>query len=111
VAIVGIAIATDGAGLELEGFAVGGEEASAEVPEEITGFTRHGLNSVISHDAHGVSNRAILDAIRNPLKIVREVDSAGRVSYSFVGKDALISLNSKGQVITGWARSVGGRRY
>ena len=35
---------------------------------KITGFTKHGINSAISHDGVGMASRAILDAVKNPLR-------------------------------------------
>src|SRR5262249_13060289 len=43
---------------------------SAPVGGVITGFTKHGLNSVISHPGGGVSPSATLRAVRNPVAVV-----------------------------------------
>ncbi|OEU66104.1 MAG: hypothetical protein BA867_08750 [Desulfobacterales bacterium S5133MH16] len=65
------------------------------------GYTRHGLNQAISRDGVGVSTRAILDAVRNPTKIVKL--AKGAVKY--VGENATVILNRSGKVITTWART------
>jgi len=70
-----------------------------EIP--ISGFTRHGLNQAISRDGVGVASRAILDAVRNPVRIVEQVRGAVR----YVGENATVILNHAGEVITTWARN------
>ena len=70
----------------------------------ITGFTRHGLNQVIGRDlGRGVSARAVLDAVRNPTKIVQQ--SGGRAR--FVGANATVVLNAEGRVITAFGQPRG----
>ncbi|MFY9553322.1 MAG: RHS repeat-associated core domain-containing protein [Blastocatellia bacterium] len=85
------------------------EQAAAAgnvVAETITGYTKHGINSAISHDGVGVSARAILDAVKNPIKLT--LQSGGRVRID--GKDATVILNQVGKIITTWARSSAGTR-
>jgi hypothetical protein len=108
-AIVSIGIATDGIGFELEA-AEFGADAAVEAPTELTGFTKHGLDSVISHDGVGVSNRALLDTLKNPLRVIRQVSSDGKVDFLYKGRYVDVSLNSAGKVITAWARSRAGWR-
>ena len=72
----------------------------------ITGYTRHGINSAISHDGVGVAPRAILDTVRHPLKILTQSD--GRLKI--IGQDAVVVLNKSGKVITTWARNSGAYR-
>jgi hypothetical protein len=72
----------------------------------ITGFTKHGLNQAISRDGVGVSNRAMLDAVKNPTQVIQQ--SGGRTMY--VGKDATVIKNAQGQVITTWANGSAGQR-
>lgn len=73
----------------------------------ISGYTRHGLNQAISRDGHGVSVRAIHNAVHNSQKIVAQ--SGGRVKY--VGKNAVVVLNKNKQIITTYARNSKGWRY
>jgi hypothetical protein len=47
-------------------------------PEEVTGITQHGNDSLMGHDGVGVSNSAVLDTIRNPAKFVRGVTTRFR---------------------------------
>ncbi len=63
-------------------------------------------SSVISHDAVGVSTRALLSALKEPIKV--PIQSGGRVKI--VGKEATVILNRAGKVITAWARSSAGTR-
>jgi len=72
----------------------------------VPGFTRHRLNQTISRDGVGVSNRALMDAVKNPTKVIEQ--SGGRTMY--VGKDATVIMNSRGQVITTWANTSSGQR-
>jgi hypothetical protein len=72
----------------------------------IDGFTKHGLNQAISRDGVGVSNRAMLDAVKNPSQVVQQ--SGGRTMY--VGKDATVVMNAQGKVITTWANGSAGQR-
>lgn len=80
--------------------------AGKAVAGKITGFTKHGINSAISHDGVGVASAAIFDAVKNPLKTLQQF--GGRICYT--GKDASVTLNSAGEVITTWARSHAGWR-
>jgi RHS repeat-associated protein len=76
-------------------------------PRDITGYTPHGLNQVISRNGHGVSVQALFDAVRNPAQVVGQ--SGGRFKY--IGRNATVILNSAGRVITAWARNSSGWRY
>ncbi|MDO4684506.1 MAG: RHS repeat-associated core domain-containing protein, partial [Candidatus Saccharibacteria bacterium] len=73
----------------------------------IRGYTRHGLNQAISRNNHGVSVRAIHNAVYRPVRIAYQ--SGGRVKY--IGKDAVVILNKQGRIITTWAKNRRGRRY
>jgi hypothetical protein len=78
-----------------------GAEAAAGVGRKaiggvITGFRKHGLNQAISREGVGVSSRAILDAVKNPVKTVAQ--SEGRILY--IGRDARVVVNQAGEVIT-----------
>lgn len=74
-------------------------------PTEITGYTDHGLAQVIGRDGgRGVNASSLLDAFRNPRKIVFQ-DEAG--TWKFVGKDATVILNTFGEVITAYGKARG----
>lgn len=81
-------------------------EAVEAVGGKITGYTKHGLNQAISRDGLGVSPRAILDAVKNPLRSIPQ--SNGAIKY--VGEKATVILNQAGKVISTWARSSAGTR-
>ncbi|MCE5324305.1 hypothetical protein LLG46_13470 [bacterium] len=74
----------------------------------IKGYTGHGIEQAISRDAHGVSTKAILDAVRNPRKTVSQPT---RGTTLYVGRDAVVSLNQEGKVVTTWAKNSNGWRY
>ena len=65
----------------------------------ITGFTKHGINQVISR---GIAPAILLDALRNPTAIIQRIDEFGRVSYQYVGQVATVVVNAAKQVITAW---------
>jgi RHS repeat-associated protein len=71
----------------------------------LKGYTRHGLFQAIERDGVGVSTRAILDALRNPVS----VEVAGNVK-TIIGRDAVVVINQAGRVITTWARNGNGFR-
>lgn len=85
-------------GLELKGssFAAG----------KITGYTKHAINQAISRDGVGVATSAILDAVKNPVKVAQQ--AGGAVKY--IGKNATVILNQAGEVVTTWARNRAGWR-
>ena len=78
-------------------------------PTKITGFTKHGINRVISRDGHGVADKALLDTVKNYKKI--EPQGLFRSKFKFVGKNAVVILNKTGKVITAWAKNKAGRRF
>jgi RHS repeat-associated protein len=65
----------------------------------LTGHTKHGLNQMISRDGgRGVAPQAILDALKNPSKIVQQADGA----LKYIGEKATIVLSEVGRIITGY---------
>lgn len=73
----------------------------------LKGYTRHGLNQAISRDGgRGVHPRAIVDAVKRPQWV--KPQSGGRRKY--VGENAVVVLNKRGQVVATWARNRGGLR-
>ncbi|MEQ1409767.1 RHS repeat-associated core domain-containing protein, partial [Neorhizobium sp. Rsf11] len=68
---------------------------SIELAQQVTGISRHGINQVINR---GVGPSAILDALRNPLKIVPR--SNGTTQYR--GADATVVINPEGNIVTVW---------
>jgi hypothetical protein len=86
--------------------AAGGFLRGTTVGGAITGFTKHGIDQAISREGVGVSTRAILDAVKNP--VGRFSQAGGRTMY--VGRDATVILSSSGRVITTWARRSAGFR-
>ena len=67
----------------------------------IKGYTKHGLNQAISREGKGVGTRHILDAAKNPKKII---NNSKRGSNTYVGKNASVVLNNKGKVITTYGK-------
>ena len=70
---------------------------------KITGFTEHGIERVLGDGAKRAGTRpeAILDALKNPKKIVSGVDSEGRPFQVFTGKNARVVVNPEtGKVIS-----------
>ena len=83
------------------------KHATTQASMPIKGYTRHGLNQAISRNNHGVSVRAINDAVRRPVSIIKQPN--GKTRYN--GRDAVVVLNKNGKVITTWAKNKQGRRY
>jgi RHS repeat-associated protein len=70
---------------------------------KISGYTNHGLNQVIGRDGgRGVNAKAILDAIRNPIKCIEKQNE-----IKFIGKDATVILNKDGKIITAFGKPRG----
>ncbi len=69
----------------------------------VTGFTAHGIDRVVGDTAERAGTRpeAILDALKNPQKIVKGVDQQGRPFEVFTGKDARVVVNPQsGKVVS-----------
>ena len=65
----------------------------------IAGFTKHGIHRAIER---GVKSNAVLDALKNPLKINNVVvDQSGRQSQRFIGKYCEVVVNPEtGKIIS-----------
>ena len=69
-----------------------------KIAGKVTGFTRHGINQIISRDGgRGVSNTYILETLRNPTRVVRFPD--GSIKYFGQGSGNVL-VNAGGRVIT-----------
>jgi hypothetical protein len=80
------------------------EEPSFPPPTEIRGFRDHGLEQVTGRDGGvGVNQAALQDAVEHPLSppVFRPDQYGG--TYTYIGKNARVSLNSAGEVVTAWA--------
>ena len=84
-----------------------GNDASELAPNvvRISGYTRHGLEQAIARNGVGVEPKAILDAIKNPKRIVTKTDEFGRISTQYKGKMATVVLNPEMKVVSCWAKS------
>jgi len=70
---------------------------------KVNGFTAHGVDRAIGNAAEraGTTPEAILDALKNPQKIVSGVDSQGRPYQIFTGQDARVVVNPQtGNVVS-----------
>lgn len=77
-------------------------KAVKPIAGKIRGYTKHGLAQAIGRDGgRGVKASAILDTVRNPLSSIPQ--KGGTIKY--IGKQAVVILNSKGQVVTTYAKS------
>jgi len=69
---------------------------------KITGYTKHGIHQAVGRDGgKGVAVKSILDAVKNPKKVVTQ--SNGRTKYQ--GKQATVILNKEDKVITTFGSS------
>lgn len=86
----------------------------ARATQKITGYTRHGIHQAISRNGYGVSPRAIHQAVTHGrMKLSWRTNRAtgmGELSERYVGRNAVVILNTRGKVITTWARNKRGRR-
>ncbi len=77
---------------------------------KITGYTKHGLNQAIGRDGGiGVATKAMLDTVKNPLKIVEQEGKYGK-TLKYVGKNAVVILNEVGEIVTTYAKGSAGLR-
>ena len=67
----------------------------------LTGFTRHGINQVISRGGVGVSNQAILSTLRNPTTAYSNIANQ---TTRYVGLNSTVVLNQSGRLVTAWGR-------
>jgi hypothetical protein len=83
-------------------------ELPFDPPGEITGMTEHGRLRANGRDGGtGVSDEAMADAVANPTSA--PVPQANG-TYRYEGKDAVVSLNERGEVVTTWAATSNGWR-
>ena len=75
-----------------------------KIANTITGYTKHGINQAISKNNVGVKPSAILDTIRNPIKVITKVDEFGRTSIRYRGTQSIVILNAIGEIVTCWAK-------
>ncbi|HXO28963.1 MAG TPA: RHS repeat-associated core domain-containing protein, partial [Thermoanaerobaculia bacterium] len=83
------------------GMMVPPEFGEVEGEFKIAGYTKHGINSAINHDGLGVTPKAILDTLKNPLKVVKRPAGDTKV----IGKNAIVILNEAWKVVSTWARN------
>ncbi len=79
----------------------------------IRGFTRHGIDRMIGDDLKrsGVNERAFMDAIRDPERIINGIDNKGRSFRRFIGREANVTVNPEtGRVVSVNPTSGGGVR-
>ena len=79
------------------GFCIAAESAAGK----LAGFIKHSLNEAIDREGVGVSNEAILDAVKNQEQVVAQ--SVGLIKY--IGKNATVLTNADGKVVSILARS------
>jgi RHS repeat-associated protein len=81
----------------------GPREIVASNGTRVRGYTGHGVQRAVGDGASraGTSPRAVLDALRNPRKIVEGVDSQGRPYQVFTGRDARVVVNPQtGEIVS-----------
>ncbi|MHC1561432.1 hypothetical protein ACR9E3_20930 [Actinomycetospora sp. C-140] len=79
-----------------------------DAPTEVHGMTEHGRRRAEGRDGGtGVSDEAIADAVAHPLTTPVPQDND---TYRYEGRDAVVSLNERGEVVTTWARTSNGWR-
>ena len=71
------------------------------ITNPIKGFTKHGKQSALNHDRHGVNAKSMQNAVRKPLKIENQPN--GTIKH--IGKNAVVVLNKAGKVVTTYAKN------
>jgi len=73
----------------------------------VRGLTKHGIDRVIGgYKREGVSARAMLDALKNPIQIVSQIDPDGQPSVKFIGNNPVVVVNPEtGRIVTVWPKS------
>jgi hypothetical protein len=80
-----------------------------KMPDNLIGYTKHGVDRALSRDNVGVSTESILDAWNNPIKVKFKADNSGK-SFKIYGEDSTIVVNPKGEVVSCWAKRKEGHR-
>jgi hypothetical protein len=72
-----------------------GVEIVAKGGTRVTGFTEHGMLRAIGNGAEraGTTPQAILNALKNPVKVVSGIDGQGRPFEIFTGQSARVVVN------------------
>jgi RHS repeat-associated protein len=81
----------------------GADGIIAQNGTRVTGFTSHGIDRAIGDAAKrvGTKPQAILDALKNPQRVVRGVDMHGRPFQIFIGHNARVVVNPQtGKVVS-----------
>jgi len=69
---------------------------------KITGYTKHGVESAMGHDNHGIQPSAILDIVKKPSKVI---DQGARETTKYVSQKGAVILNRAGEIVTTYAKS------
>ncbi|MDR0742444.1 MAG: hypothetical protein LBE98_03200 [Puniceicoccales bacterium] len=75
------------------------KSCGVKMPENLVGYTKHGLDRALFKDEVGVSPQSILDTWNNPTKIEFEMDEHGG-KFNIFGEKSMIAVNKNGKVIT-----------
>lgn len=67
----------------------------------LTGYTRHGLNQAISRNGVGVSNKVILNTLRNPKSAYSDI---ARKTTTDKSNNGAVILNQEGRIVTTWGK-------
>ena len=68
---------------------------------KITGYTKHGVESAMGHDGHGIKPSAILDIVKHPTRVIDQVE---RGTLKYVNEKGVVVLNKAGKVVTTYAK-------
>ncbi|MDR1432953.1 MAG: hypothetical protein LBI61_01250 [Puniceicoccales bacterium] len=70
-------------------------DCGVKMPDNLAGYTKHGLDRALSKNEVGVSPQSIIDTWKNPTKIEFETDKYGG-HFSIFGETSVISINKDG---------------
>ena len=81
-------------------------------PQQISGYTGHGRQSVDDHDGHGVNDGALQDAVQHPLSPPSyQINEQGKALTFIRAKTRRWFSNKDGQVVTAWPNNRNGWRH
>jgi hypothetical protein len=83
------------------------QAAGSRAPTVISSYSDHAMSRMATRDGVGVSQTAVADAFKNPIKIEYHPTQYGP-TFRYIGKDATVNVNPQGNVTTLWARNSGG---
>jgi hypothetical protein len=84
-------------------------KCGVKMPDNLVGYTKHGIDRALLRDDVGVSAESILDTWKTPTKVKFEMDEYGG-NFKMYGKTSIVVVNSQGEIVSCWAKGKEGHR-